>query len=236
MRQWLKIIQQFLLPTACVLCQGAITAGEPDLCLACFQELPWLEGGCRRCALPLLTTDNCYCGRCLQEPPLFDKLFALFHYQSPIDLLLTQLKFHGQLIYARVLAEVCLQRLELWYAQDSLPQCLIPMPLHRQRLRQRGFNQVVELTRPLAKKFKLPLILHECKRVKPTLAQSELSASARQQNVKNAFSINSSFRPQHVAIVDDIVTTASTVTALSAVLRAAGVERIDVWCWARTIR
>jgi len=122
------------------------------------------------------------------------------------------------------------------YRDQSFPECIIPVPLHAQRLRERGFNQALELARATAKQLLVPVEWQSCRRIRATPAQSQLLAAQRAANLKNAFQIIKPFRHKHVAIIDDVVTTGHTVTELSKALQRAGVERIDVWCVARTIK
>jgi len=234
--KYLDQARNWLFPNACILC-GA--AGEPplDLCSACFAELPWLNTFCLYCALPLpITTTPQICGACLQTPPPFAKTRALFSYQNPIDKLITGLKFHHKLVYAKLLAELFAKQLTCILAEDtSLPDCIIPVPLHPSRLRERGFNQAVEIIRPVARKFKIPLDLVSCHRIRATKAQTELAANQRHANIKNAFAVSKKLtRLKHVVVFDDVVTTGNTARELSKTLRQNGVERIDVWCCART--
>lgn len=121
-----------------------------------------------------------------------------------------------------------------------MPQIIIPIPLHPRRLRQRGFNQALEIAKPIAKKFHVPLDTAHCQRVRYTEAQTQIPAEHRGSNVKNAFVVDKKFfcgensNISHVAIMDDVVTTGHTVNELSRALRKAGVKTIDVWCCART--
>ena len=230
----LKYCQQALLPPSCILCGSK--AEERDLCQACEQDIPRIAQACTRCALPLPTHTpvNQLCGKCLQEPPVFNKVYALFPYQKPIDNLITRLKFQGNLVYAKVLGELMANYLQVEYKEKRLPEYLIPVPLHRKRLRERGFNQAVELARPIVKRLDIPLMLKSCQRVKATVAQINLPAADRRTNLRNAFNVTSTITAKHVAIIDDVVTTGSTIVELSRSLQAVGVERIDIWCCART--
>ena len=127
-------------------------------------------------------------------------------------------------------------QLERGLIQQTLdkPGALIPVPLHRSRLRQRGFNQATELAAPLARRFKLPLLPHSLKRIRATVAQSELNARLRTSNVRNAFAVTGTELPSHVALVDDVITTGSTIYECARILQRAGVKRVDVWALART--
>jgi ComF family protein len=118
-------------------------------------------------------------------------------------------------------------------APGDLPEALLPVPLYVARLRQRGFNQSVELSRPLAASLQLPLLLHEVQRVCDTGSQTGLSRTARRRNIRGAFRLAAPLRFDHVAIVDDVVTTTSTVNELAGVLKRAGARRVDVWSVAR---
>ena len=143
------------------------------------------------------------------------------------------MKFGHNLIYAKILGELFAHFIQEKY-QTNLPEIIIPVPLHNSRLRQRGFNQALEIARPIAKKLKTSLDVSSCERSKNTIAQTELNMNERIKNLNNAFALIKSLNYKHVAIFDDVVTTGSTVHELSKVLRKAGVIKIDVWCCAKT--
>ncbi len=123
--------------------------------------------------------------------------------------------------------------LESVYYQAPFPEVLIPVPLHPKRYRERGYNQAVEIARPICKRFALPMDGHTCRRIIRTNAQSKENAEERARNIAGAFSV-SALPYQHVAVIDDVVTTGATVNELCYEIKKAGVERIDVWCLART--
>lgn len=208
-----------------------------DICFDCQNDLPWLKTACDQCAMPFADQHKAgnQCGTCLKKPPYFDKTIALFHYQTPINHLITSLKFQHKLNHAHVLGQLMAEKIEDYYKEQNKPEYIIPVPLHSKRLRERGFNQALELARPLAKKLGIPLLLQQCKRIKQTEAQSSTPAPGRAQNIKNAFVFNPEFSAAHVAIIDDVMTTGSTVNELARMLKKAGVARIDVWCCARTL-
>lgn len=229
----LKQIQQWLFPNICCLCEN-YTETEQDLCLVCKNILPWIEDRCYRCGLMLEhTRDAIYCTRCQENPPAFDRLCALFSYTPPVTQLITGLKFNEQLSYGTVLGELLAESVgEIWYKND-LPQALIPVPLHEKRLRKRGYNQALELIWPVYKRYRIPLLLNSCMRLRQTRPQSTLNKNHRQRNLQGVFSVTVPPLLEHIAIVDDVVTTGSTVAALSHALKVAGVERVDVWCICR---
>ena len=227
---WAKKLQHWLYPPACVLCGGAV--GEGDLCSGCAAELPYNIGACSRCALPLPSAAE-LCGACLQNPPAYDGAISLFRYAYPADHLILRLKFQAQLHLARALGELLAQHLQREI--QTMPELIIPVPLHRTRLRERGFNQAVEIARPIARSLSIAVDYKSCERVRNTSVQSLLPAAERHKNIKGAFRVTRPITARHVAILDDVMTTGHTVQELAATLRKAGVERIDVWVVARTL-
>lgn len=226
-------LQTGLFPPTCLLC-GAPGAAGLDLCSGCRADLPYNHPACNRCANPLPNISGLSptCGDCLRVPPAFESLFAPLLYRPPVDFLIKELKFHHRLAAARLLGELWAEALA--QRPDPLPECLIPVPLHASRLRERGFNQALELAHPLCRRLDLPLAAHGVRRVRPTAPQSELAAPDRQANVHGAFVVRSDIQAHHVAILDDVVTTGSTVAELARLLKAKGVEKIEVWACART--
>ncbi|HWP95178.1 MAG TPA: ComF family protein [Gammaproteobacteria bacterium] len=224
---WFAACRALLYPPHCLVC-GA-TADERALCAACAAELPWNETACARCARPLPVA-AALCGPCLRRPPSFDAAWAALRYDFPLDRLLAALKFHGRLAHARILGGWLAERLALRRAVR--PDALVPVPLHPARLRERGYNQALELARSVARRLDLVLAPDLCRRVRATDEQARLPAVARRRNVRGAFAVTAP-PPRHVALLDDVMTTGSTVEELARVLRRAGAARIEVWCVAR---
>lgn len=232
-------LMSWVLPVNCVFCGLRTDAKQPNICPECTADLPWLENTCARCGLPLPSTTGvqAICGRCLQEPPPYQQLHTLFSYQFPVDQLVMRLKFQQQFTYARLLGELLAAHCAEYYTTAAaLPAMLLPMPLHSRRLRQRGFNQAVELARPVARRLAIPIGYGYVKRVKYTEPQMELPLALRAQNVQRAFAVSPRLAGLHVAIIDDVITSGHTVHALALALRDVGVSRIDVWGIARTLR
>jgi len=223
------------LPTTCLLCRQP-TKTNQSLCLPCEQELPWLKNTCIQCAYPLETDvySELRCGTCLSNPPAFESTVSLFHYEQPVTFLVNQLKFNNQLssalLFGNKLAETIIRSRDPSF---KLPQCIVPVALHYKRLRERVYNQALELARPISKRLKIPIDYKSAQRVIHTEPQSNVKAKFRQKNVKNAFSFERS-SVTHVAIIDDVMTTGHTVRELSKVLRRSGVKTIEIWCVART--
>lgn len=217
-----------LWPARCLLCNAGGAAGH-DLCVACAASLPWARLACPRCALPLSSAARA-CGACLRKAPLLDAAHAAFAYRPPLDRLLPRLKFHGDLAAGRLLAGA----MAVAFADVARPQALVPVPLARARLRQRGYDQALELARPLARSLGLPLLPDGLVRVRDTQAQSRLDAGGRRRNVRGAFAANRLVAlPAHVALVDDVMTTGATLQAAALALRRSGVGRVDAWVCAR---
>lgn len=234
MLQKLQNFRSWLLPRLCVCCGFQSYEPQLDLCSYCRANLPWLVDACYQCGVSLKVTESIICEQCASSAPPFNRVCALFKYQQPIIKLIGSLKFGQQLYPGALLGNLLCDEIKRnWYLNKDLVQVILPMPLHVSRHRKRGYNQAVELARPLAKALDLPLDQYMCERVKNTKAQAKLNKEQRYLNLQTAFAINMKQRYKHVAIVDDVITTGSTVRALSNALRAAGVDQIDVWCVAR---
>ncbi len=232
-QKFLQKISDWVLPWTCVLC-GKNSTTRQDLCSACKKSLPWIKKACWQCSSKLeATSTKSYCGECLQQTKIFTRTIALFHYQQPITPWITGLKFNHRLVYAKLMGELLAEQLLQHYQQDSWPELIIPVPLHFERLRERGFNQAIEIAHPIARRYNLPVNKTLCRRLRSTQAQSTLSGKDRYQNVKNAFSINTKISAKHVIVLDDVMTTGNTANEIAKCLKKSGAARIDVWCCAR---
>ncbi|MFL6586723.1 MAG: ComF family protein [Luteimonas sp.] len=227
-RQWLRALLQGALPGRCLVCREPGTAAR-DLCPACTAALPWMPHACTRCAQPLPTHDP-VCGACLRRPPPLDAVIAAFDYGFPVDQLLPRFKFHRDLAAGALLGD-CLA-----YATSDAARsaALVPIPLHTVRLRERGYDQGLELARMLARRHDLPLRSDLLRRVRATAPQSRLDAKARRRNLRNAFAVERlPDMPAHIVLIDDVMTTGATLHAAAHALRRAGVRRVDAWVCAR---
>ncbi len=170
------------------------------------------------------------CGQCLQRPPPLAEAHAACLYGFPVDRLLPRFKFHHDLAAGRLLAQLMADA----FGPLPLPQALVPIPLHRARLRQRGYDQALELARPLARLLQLPLLADALRRRRDTAPQSRLDAGQRRRNLRGAFVLQpGATLPAHVVLVDDVMTTGATLHAAATALRRAGVARVDAWVCAR---
>ncbi len=155
-------------PSLCLFCRGPATF---YICLACWQDLPSLPYSCIQCAHILPQQPALLkCGECLKNPPRFDRVYALFPYAPPISELIIQLKFQHKLHHAHALGKLLANMVPNWYRASKLPDLILPVPLHISRLRERGFNQAVEIARPIARKLASPLDLAGIRRIKHTAA------------------------------------------------------------------
>lgn len=233
-----KSLMHVCMPQICLLCHTVTQ--DSLLCQACYGALPWQEQACPKCGNRFSDDEKrlkpeAVCGRCLQSPPPFDHSICLFQYKSPIDKIIISLKFREKLVYARLLGELMAQRMQHYYLQSStVPDCLMPVPLSIDRLKERGYNQALEIARPGAKILGCVIDMSAFRHPKSGLTQaSSTSLKERRANVRGVFAVHPCFSAHHVAIVDDVLTSGSTVAALARVLRKAGVSCIDVWCCAR---
>lgn len=230
----IKKMLAWFLPYTCILC-GNLSNRLQDLCLPCLNDMPLAENPCIKCSIALPTSHiHLKCGNCLIEPPPFDIAHSLFIYQAPLTRLILELKFKKALSHGRVLGELLAEKIQsVWYKNKSLPSVIMPIPLHVARLKERGFNQALEIARPISQKLNIPLDLLSAYRNKATLPQATLVAKARLNNIKQAFTVRYSLKDQHIAVVDDLITTGSTMNEFCKTLLQHGAKNIDVWCAAR---
>ncbi len=174
------------------------------------------------------------CGYCLQYSPPFDSLISAFAYHAPVDRLISAFKFQHQLSLAALFSHGLIQQINQRGIGNI--EAILPVPLHPQRLRQRGYNQALELALPLANYFSLPLLTHAVYRQRATKTQSRLDIQQRKTNMRHAFALREPLPFSHIALVDDVVTTGSTVAELARLLKQSGVETVTVWCAARAQR
>jgi ComF family protein len=172
------------------------------------------------------------CGECLRDPPAFSAGFAPYRYAYPLDHLVRGLKFRGELACGRALGHIFSRLVRA--RGEPLPQTIVPVPLAPRRYRQRGYNQATELALAIRSVTGVTVTTDVAIRQRETAEQAGLDRGARRQNVKGAFATIAPLRARRVAILDDVVTTGSTVRELARVLRQAGAEQIVVWAIART--
>jgi ComF family protein len=220
---------------SCLLCEHRGEHALP-VCTECEAELPWLGAHCRICALPL-PDHGLTCGACLKREPAFSRVEAPFRYAFPVDSLITAFKHRARWPYGRLLGELLARHLQHAFDEGlPRPQLLLPVPLAKKRLRQRGFNQAGMLGHWLAAQLDIPCTTDGLLRQRETPAQQGLDAAARKRNLRDAFAIGPNLQPagQYLALVDDVLTTGATAEAIARLLRRAGAARVDIYCLART--
>lgn len=234
LKNWLNLIQNCVLPPTCILCDKRSFSNK-DICDYCLKQLIHNHNCCYQCGNPFSEHSplNTICGQCLKNPPDYDCTFAPFAYQSVMQDLVTRLKFNDSYKNARLLGMLLAEQLT---RDMQIPECIIPVPLHKNRYQERGFNQSIEIARTVAKQLKIRLELNACIRHRDTPHQVSLPAKQRYSNIKNAFSIVQPLHYQHVAVLDDVMTTGSTVAEMAEVLKKAGVKKVEVWVCARAFR
>lgn len=218
----------------CLLCDEPCDTRH-DLCSDCEAELPWLDSQCTRCAVPL-PGHSLLCGDCLRREPAFDQVVAPWRFDFPIDSLIHHFKHRADWPSGRVMAGQLAVHLQHAYAEGlPRPARLLPVPLSRQRQRQRGFNQAQMLVDWLSDLLGIPGDTRLLQRPQDTQAQQQLDANARRRNLRQAFTLRPhGVLPAHLALVDDVMTTGATAEALARLLKAAGAQRVDLYCLART--
>ena len=235
LRALLPTLLQTLLPAACALC-GATS--QAVLCAPCrVQYLGRGVARCPQCANPLADGDAGPCGRCLSHPPAFDATLVAADYAAPVDQLLLQLKFGGRLalapLFAQLLRDALLERPDF-----VLPALLCPVPLGPRRLAERGFNQALEIARPLARSLGVLLHPQLAWRTHDTRAQSSVAPHERGRNLERAFVVAPDAAPllrgRHIGVVDDVITSGRTLDELAATFKRYGAARVSNLVFART--
>lgn len=236
-KQKFKQIIELFLPAQCLMC--ALSSNGQLICEHCQRALLEARTCCQRCGLAL-DISLPFCGDCLKQAHLFEQLHALGSYQPPYSQMVKKLKYTKQLLYGELLGELLTESilLNLSAQQISAVDYLLPVPLHRQKQRSRGFNQTQIIAQVVAKRLSTPLLLEGVERHINTTPQEGLTLSNRKKNLNGAFSISPSKQQEitgaYIVIIDDVVTTGATVNSLCHTLLKAGVQRIDIWCISRT--
>ncbi len=209
----------------CFLCRGK---AADILCPECDADLPRLTGTlCPRCALA--SPNAAVCGRCLTQPPQYDATVAALGYDFPADILVQSLKFRGELALAPLLGDL----LSKCIANKNV-DCIVPVPLSVERLRERGYNQALEIARGIARTTGTRLAPDLCKRARDTPAQMDLPLADRAKNVRGAFHCPRLVAGAKIAVLDDVMTTGATLDEIAGTLKRAGAAHVENWVIART--
>ena len=216
--------------SSCPLCCSCSTK-QFLLCTDCIRRLPWLLNACEICtrAQP---TGHKRCGNCEINPPEFDRAIAAFTYAPPIDLLIRDLKYRQKLSRARILGELLAAFVQRCGVPS--PDVIMPVPLHISKQQQRGFNQSYEIARIVGNHLRCPVDENYLIRVGSRRQQTRLSEKQRTRLPLKTFLLRRP-PPNHVVILDDVLTTGTTVKVIARTLKRAGVQRVDVWVVAKTL-
>lgn len=222
------------IPALCWLCRLPLRLAPHGLCSSCLRQLPALPELCPRCGLTARAHQPC--GRCLQHPPPWQSLICVSDYQPPLSHWVQQLKFSGATALRVMLARLLLLK---WLAMRRrcalpYPDMILSVPLHQRRHWRRGYNQAALLAQPLAHWLGCEYV-EGVRRVRRAAAQHVLSASARKKNLRGAFRLDIPLRGRHILLIDDVVTTGSTVAEISRMLQAAGAASVQIGCLCRTL-
>lgn len=225
--QFLRRVFDALLAQDCLLCGQA--SASSILCAPCAESLPRLpEALCPCCALP--TSQGERCGRCLSHPPHYDRTRAVFDYAFPLDKLVQALKYDHRLALAPFFGQLLAEK-----AAGIAADRIVPLPLHGIRLRERGFNQALELARPMARALDLPLDATCCRRTRHTPTQASLPWKEREKNIRNAFHCTKDLTGQRILLVDDVMTTGASLNECARTLKLHGAQEVTLLVLARTL-
>jgi len=229
------ILQQSLnwvIPEKCIDCNRAIKSNDTCICDICYPKLPFLDNACQHCGQPF-NADADICGRCIKSSPIYDQCFYAFKYEYPIDKQICQFKYSERPELAKPIAKLLYHEIKQHYLPT--PELLIPVPVHTRKLRERGFNQSLLLTKILSSLTGIPYA-NSIDKYRHTSPQAQQTLKQRHNNIKNSFRLNTKINAKHVAIIDDVITTGATVSEISKILQKNGVDYIQVWGVAHTLQ
>ena len=243
LNKWLKNSQlsnlthltKLIFKQNCITCAQHIENTSPNIhtvCRECLNDLPWQpDSSCPQCGL---ASSGMVCGSCINSPPDFDATRAVFLYAYPIDAMMLRYKYgsmlnlgntFGEFLTEKVNVEDCLKNIDL----------IIPMPMHPQRLKERGFNQALEIAKVLTKNCVEKLDYKSVVRQTLTPPQASLPLKERVKNIKGAFKVNIDLTDKRIAIVDDVMTTGASLNELAKTLKKVGASHVECWVIARTL-
>jgi ComF family protein len=227
----LRLCCDLLLPPACPLCGERLPDGTPaaDFCPVCRAGLPQpAPARCPVCAVAHRTTIPSLhrCESCLRQQPPFTRVHAAGPYAGTLKDAVHHFKYRGRLSLERPLGNLLAEAVNKGHGPR--PDLLVPVPLHLDRLRDRGYNQSLQLARQVGKLLAVPVAPALLRRVRTTVPQQGLDASARKSNLRGAFTVTGSLAGRHLLLVDDVLTTGATAGECTRVLQAAGAASVEV--------
>jgi ComF family protein len=240
MQLFLGRLFQFFLPSQCACCGTFLEEGQSGLCTECFALTRLIDPPfCSVCGAPFVSPLGVshICGGCQVRKKHFTTARAVAYYEGPLQETLHRWKYRGRISLTPFLGRWMAERLR-WYWTDPRFELLIPVPLHVKRLRNRGFNQALLLTRELSRWTRIPYEKRVLLKRRVTVPQVDLSGAEREREIRGAFTVPDSgpIEDRSVLLVDDVYTTGATVNECAKVLLAAGARRVDVFTLARAVK
>ena len=229
-----RALMRLLLPHFCPLCRAE---SRNYLCKSCLQSFKTIQHACAKCSEPLAKgTGGALCANCLQSPPHFLRIICPFEYEHPFSDVLIRFKDKGDY---RAIEQSCTALVDLILCHETeggLPEVLVPVPIHWTKRWRRGFNQSEVIAKQISRELHIP-IASAFKKIKITSMQKELNRNKRLSNLSGSFARTTfSLKGKHIALIDDIVTTGTTVNILTELSLQAGAESVEVWALARTAK
>ncbi len=231
------MLKQTIFKQNCVLCASP-EANNHAVCRPCLNDLPWHpKTSCPQCGL---ASSGMVCGSCLNSSPDFDATISVFLYSYPVDAMMVRYKYGSMLNLGSTFGEFLAEKTALDALNHNHVDLIIPMPMHPQRLKERGFNQALEIAKVLTKNCKekldyAKLDYTSVERQTLTPPQASLPLKERVKNIKGAFKVNGNLTGKRIAIVDDVMTTGASLNELAKTLKKAGAAHVECWVVARTL-
>lgn len=225
------ILKQAIFKQNCALCASPKTS-KHAVCKPCLNDLPWHpQTSCPQCGL---ASSGIICGSCLNSPPDFDATISVFLYAYPVDTMMQRYKYGNMLNLGNTFGEFLAEKTALENHFKNI-DLIIPMPMHPQRLKERGFNQALEIAKIVTKNCKEKLDYKSVNRQTLTPPQASLPLKERVKNIKDAFKVDAGLSGKRIAIVDDVMTTGASLNELAKTLKKAGAAHVECWVIARTL-
>lgn len=223
----IKIVIDMIFPPRCPFCDEILTISDAGVCKICKEHVSYVEQPyCMKCGKPIENEEDEFCKDCIERPHSYDEGRAVLVYDEYASRSVYRFKYNSKQEYAayygRIIDEKLHDKIMSWNAE-----AIIPVPIHKSKLKVRGYNQATLIARELSKHVNIPVYEHLLTRSIPTKVMKNLDAKERENNLKKAFIVNkNSVKLNSVIIVDDIYTTGSTIDAISALLKGAGVDKV----------
>lgn len=234
---FIEPLQELIFPSYCLECDQRLPCRElPVLCNDCLADISFLSSpACPCCGMPFLSGHDHFCGLCLKNTFAFDRARAAMQYKKPVTSLISALKFNGTLTGLATLAHLAVNSPGIKDLHE--PDMILPVPLHIRRLRERQFNQALVIGKSCFPGYRSRIHTGVLVRHRATSPQTSLNGAARRKNLAGAFSLTNpeTVRNKTILLIDDVLTTGSTVNECARVLRRAGARRIEVFTLARAI-